>query len=50
MLPSFFPPDTQGPMEPLIFNSREHFTSRVALNAILNSPLGSTLPQICCHP
>merc|ERR1719339_121163 len=41
MLPSFFPPDTQGPIDPLIFSSREHFTSRVALKAILNSPLGS---------
>merc|ERR1719352_686430 len=41
MLPSFFPPETQGPMDPLIFSSLEHFTSRVALNAILNSPFGS---------
>merc|ERR1712142_1389771 len=41
MLPSFLPPDTHGPMEPLIFSSLEHFTSNVALNAILNSPFGS---------
>merc|ERR1719150_2646266 len=37
MLPSFFPPLTHGPMAPEIFSSRLHFTSSVALNAILNS-------------
>merc|ERR1719435_383622 len=41
MLPSFLPPDTHGPMDPLIFSSREHLTSSVALKAILNSPFGS---------
>merc|ERR1719186_2224014 len=40
MLPSFLPPDTHGPIEPLIFSSREHFTSSVALKAELKlSPI-----------
>merc|ERR1719237_617225 len=37
MLPSFLPPLTHGPIAPEIFSSRLHFTSSVALNAILNS-------------
>merc|ERR1719242_2841614 len=50
MLPSFLLAETQDPMEPLILSSREHFTSVVALKAILNSPFGSfenTLWYVC---
>merc|ERR1719430_953964 len=43
MLPSFLLAETHGPIEPLIFSSLEHFTSSVALKAILNSPLMSLL-------
>merc|ERR1719220_2553080 len=41
MLPSFLLAETQEPMEPLILSSLEHFTSVVALKAILNSPFVS---------
>merc|ERR1719458_184445 len=43
MLPSFLPPLTHGPIAPEIFSSRLHFSSSVALNAILNSFLLSNL-------
>merc|ERR1719209_1026062 len=45
MLPSFLLAETHGPIEPLIFSSLEHFTSSVALKAILNSPL-TMLPPV----
>merc|ERR1719410_1058790 len=41
MLLSFLLADTHDPMDPLIFSSREHLTSTVALKPILNSPFGS---------